>query len=401
MKRDLTKKEQNTLVKIFRECSPTLIRDTLIDGNVTDESFPRFYEEMDGKIKASKGYFMSRGEITFREDNSRYYLSKENYEKKYKDAMERAKMILCCLGYGDKSISDIETIFPELAESEDDKINRAIFKALSKKDAREVLLEEGIEVSDALSYLKKQKTESPELYYDKKLENAAKEFYLSGGADSPFDSTGLLSIVKMAEFGAEWQKKKTEKEQNSVKENKEETIIEELINYFKTELELIEDSENYQLIGDTKRWLSYLESKKEQKPTDLPAGFYFIDQDGNKYYSKEFRYNNGTFTTTMKVEKEQKSEWSEADETKLRDVVHIVEDSGYIRPIKEHYKEFLTSLPERFNLQPKQERNDDSPNFKPSKVQMRCLEYAIDSYETCDARRFELQKLHDELEKLM
>ena len=157
----------------------------------------------------------------------------------------------------------------EPKESEDEKINRAIFKALSKKDAREVLLEEGIEVSDALSYLEKHKTESQELYYDKKLENAAKEFYLSGGADSPFDSTGLLPIVKMAEFGAEWQKKKTEKEQKPVKENKEETIIEELISYFKTELELIEDSENYQLIGDTKRWLSYLEKQKERKP-ELP-----------------------------------------------------------------------------------------------------------------------------------
>ena len=32
--------------------------------------------------------------------------------------------------------------------------------------------------------------------------------------------------------------------------------------------------------------------QKEQKPTDLPAGFYYIDSEGNKYYSKEFRYGD-------------------------------------------------------------------------------------------------------------
>lgn len=63
----------------------------------------------------------------------------------------------------------------------------------------------------------------------------------------------------------------------------------------------------FKIYGVTlKECLAYLEKQKEQKPSDLPAGFYFIDQDGNKYYSKEFSYNNGTFTTTMKVKEEQK-----------------------------------------------------------------------------------------------
>ena len=55
----------------------------------------------------------------------------------------------------------LEAIIPELAESGDEKINRAIFKALSKKDARDVLLAEGIQVSDALAYLEKQKEQKP------------------------------------------------------------------------------------------------------------------------------------------------------------------------------------------------------------------------------------------------
>ena len=43
---------------------------------------------------------------------------------------------------------------------EDERINKAIFKALSKKDARDVLLAEGVQVSDALAYLEKQKEEN-------------------------------------------------------------------------------------------------------------------------------------------------------------------------------------------------------------------------------------------------
>ena len=46
---------------------------------------------------------------------------------------------------------------PDSFTDEDKRINRAIFKALSKKDAMDVLLAEGIQVSDALAYLEKQK----------------------------------------------------------------------------------------------------------------------------------------------------------------------------------------------------------------------------------------------------
>ena len=59
-----------------------------------------------------------------------------------------------------------------------------------------------------------------------------------------------------------------------------------------------------------------------------------------------------------------KQEWSEEDETKLRDVVRLVEDSGHVKSIREHYKKFLTSLPERFNLR---------SFWKPSEEQMEAL----------------------------
>jgi hypothetical protein len=47
-----------------------------------------------------------------------------DYEKKYNEALERAKMILCNLGEGSGNIRDIESIFPELTESEDERIRK-------------------------------------------------------------------------------------------------------------------------------------------------------------------------------------------------------------------------------------------------------------------------------------
>ena len=81
----------------------------------------------------------------------------DTYEKKYNEAMLRADEAVQkgCL---DKDMFDI--IFPP-EESEDERINKAIFKALSKKEARDVLLAEGVQVSEALAYLEKQKEQKP------------------------------------------------------------------------------------------------------------------------------------------------------------------------------------------------------------------------------------------------
>lgn len=78
-----------------------------------------------------------------------------------------------------------------------------------------------------IAYLEKQKEQKPDsLIYDKDLDKAAREFYLSGGADSPVDSTGLVPIVRMAEFGATWMKERMEKEQKPTEYNEYKMLIE-------------------------------------------------------------------------------------------------------------------------------------------------------------------------------
>ena len=78
----------------------------------------------------------------------------------------------------------------------------------------------------AMKEVDEQKEQKPELYYDKELDSAAREFYFSGGAYSPVDSTGLVPIVRMAEFGATWMKKRMEKGQKPIQPNIEREYIE-------------------------------------------------------------------------------------------------------------------------------------------------------------------------------
>ena len=81
--------------------------------------------------------------------------------------------------------------------------------------------------------------------------------------------------------------------------------------------------------------------------------FYHVEFEDNSasdgiYPGEE--YPNGYYTQMEKIEEEQKPVWGEEDMTKLRDVVRMIEDSGHVKSIREHYEKFLNSLPERFNL---------------------------------------------------
>lgn len=87
-------------------------------------------------------------------------MTQEEKAKAYDEALEIAKQIINNNSTEVEKLC-LECVFPELKESEEERINRAIFKALSKKDARDVLLAEGIQVSDALAYLEKQGQQRP------------------------------------------------------------------------------------------------------------------------------------------------------------------------------------------------------------------------------------------------
>jgi hypothetical protein len=76
-----------------------------------------------------------------------------NYEKKYKEALEKAKNCLKDDTITNTAISYIRTIFPELKESEDERILKNL-KAVVK--AYDMWAERGLDMNDILAWLEKQ-----------------------------------------------------------------------------------------------------------------------------------------------------------------------------------------------------------------------------------------------------
>ena len=85
-----------------------------------------------------------------------------NYEKKYKEVLERAKGLLDGMEEGGylATLEDIKQIFPELKESEEEKIERILHSISSKMSANicNIFTEEEFQCFDAWSniWLKKQ-----------------------------------------------------------------------------------------------------------------------------------------------------------------------------------------------------------------------------------------------------
>ena len=84
-----------------------------------------------------------------------------DYEKKYKDAQGRAKAAIKVAEYPEEVRKVAETIFPELRESEDEKIRKTLIGYFTRKNEyRDVdELWEGLEIPDILAWLEKQKEE--------------------------------------------------------------------------------------------------------------------------------------------------------------------------------------------------------------------------------------------------
>ena len=86
----------------------------------------------------------------------------EDYEKKYKEALNRAREIH---RNEDEKRSDMEWLFPELKESEDEKIRKALLNHLTKMWGNSQDDVCGIHVEDAIAWLEKQGKSSDQIHY--------------------------------------------------------------------------------------------------------------------------------------------------------------------------------------------------------------------------------------------
>lgn len=89
-----------------------------------------------------------------------------DYEKKYKNALERARDVYTYYCDDREQLRKIESIFPELAESEDERIRKGLLsyvnvvkaEAIARFPKEDILLED-IKIDDAIAWLEKQKEE--------------------------------------------------------------------------------------------------------------------------------------------------------------------------------------------------------------------------------------------------
>ena len=83
-----------------------------------------------------------------------------DYEKMYKEALERAKIEINTKGIGE-TVNLCEQLFPELAESEDERIRKALVKLLTVASEAYLIHSTGIKKESYLAWLEKQKEQKP------------------------------------------------------------------------------------------------------------------------------------------------------------------------------------------------------------------------------------------------
>lgn len=88
-----------------------------------------------------------------------------DYEKKYKEALEKAKKMLASKRSVIVEKQALETIFPELLESEDEKMVKAITHILYENYTDAAVIE-GVEIAEIVTWLEKQKELMPPVNVD-------------------------------------------------------------------------------------------------------------------------------------------------------------------------------------------------------------------------------------------
>ena len=322
-----------------------------------------------------------------------------DYEKAYKKALETARDFLDFYKDNPVQAQKFIDIFPELAESEDERV-RSVIKKILLGVRNEVFIQEGFAKDTVLAWLEKQKDS---------FENGRQ--------------LGIMQEQARLELG--WPEPKEQKPTDD-------KAFEEWINDW-WKHNKVNNPDSYdkgdEIQFDERGFKNFCRGIRnmyaEQKPSDLPAGFYYIDGKGNKYYSKEVRCKNesGGYVSMKVTDKEPKpipkfkvgdriydrrdsynrnvirevgkdyyinafaqkmdmaytdanfeflehldndlidskpAEWSKNDTVFLNEITDFFENKTVrLQHDLDMYAHWLKSLPERFVLEPKQEWSEE------------------------------------------
>lgn len=161
-----------------------------------------------------------------------------------------------------------------------------------------------------------------------------------------------------------------------IKDSEDERIRKEIVKFIK------DNTLTYTQSGCEiqKRWIDYLENQKEQKPTEwseedsrrigalssiiFDYAFHKDALDENNDLTGEYaELDDWLETLPERFNLQPKQEWCEDDETRLKVIKEELERfimlHQYGTPLSVDDIDWLKSLPERFNLQPKQEWSEE------------------------------------------
>jgi len=304
-----------------------------------------------------------------------------DYEKEYKDAMARMEL---CVRTGLKITP--EYIFPEIADGEDERIRKIIVKHFREYKGDSWIT---LQIPSILAYLEKQKeyelTEEDKKIIPEALVMLCNDI-INHRVHTPIktDEEGARKIKAFLKTfnrqpyktKEEWEKQKEQKlAEVDVKAllTADRLASAEMTGRLKERSEILENPEKYGL-KKSAEW------SEEDKGNLLDVKCIIDEVWHNQHVREEIDHSGEELeslwhwldTIWQRVEYPyQKVEWSEEDKVMLDNIIWGVHMKS-IKPLDEmddrskyeKYEDFLKALPERFNLQPKQEWSDDDERMR-------------------------------------
>ena len=302
--------------------------------------------------------------------------------KAYDEALKRAKKL-----YERGTITEsLSYIFPELKESDDEKIRKALIKLVKKVGEGYENVIEGVSIENAISWLEKQ---GEHANFRNKIQIGDKVTRNEDGV--------LINLSQLNRVAKKDEKQSEQKPADKVEpkftvgdkirrktprrydKDMQVTRIESnyyLCNHlgkFSSEKISFSEESNYELVEQKPQGKSALKAAKEEKidnankaepkfkvgdivkHKDNPYLTYilkrFTDDGDYEFHAIGKDGNEGcTCFSVVKYQDEwelveQKSaEWSEEDEKVINDIIRIIDGSGHVKSIREHYITKLKSL---------------------------------------------------------
>lgn len=309
------------------------------------------------------------------------------YEKDYRELYEKiTNSDWFKKAYHNKSLGECPIVVEELEESRDEKIRKAII--------HHILYETKLDAATEHSWV---------AYLEKQKINTEGDF--ARGYDCGYECC-------LNSHGAEWFEK--QKEQKPAEWSEEDA---EILN------DIVVFVSGYADKRVVSKWVEFLKSlylqPKQEVPKDAETLIaklvnllksYHIGEETATTLANRIADTYGAQRYLDGVCDASKQEWSEEDETRLKVIEEEMERyimfKQYGTPLSVDDIEWLKSLPERFNLPPKQEWNEEDEKqeeqkpkvWKPSKEQMEAL-YNIEFKEF---KKFGpiIESLYNDLKKL-